>query len=70
MNNLIALRSGRLSATSSAAAPWYVVTAENKKNARLIISRVLLDAFNELEMAYPETTAKRRSELKSICKQL
>lgn len=59
-----------LSATSSAAAPWYVVPADNKKNARLIISQVLLDAFNELKMAYPTTTAKRRSELEAIREQL
>ena len=30
----------------------------------------LLDTFNELEMAYPKTTAKRRRELKTIRKQL
>ncbi len=59
-----------LSATSSATAPWYVVPADSKKNARLIVSQVLLDTFNELEMAYPKTTAKRRRELKSIRKQL
>lgn len=59
-----------LKSTSSAAAPWYVVPADDKKNARLIISQILLDTFNELEMAYPKTTAKRRSELKSIRKQL
>ena len=59
-----------LSATSIAAAPWYVVPADDKKNARLIVSQILLEAFNELEMAYPKTTAKRRSELKTIRKQL
>ena len=59
-----------LSATSTANAPWYVVPADDKKNARLIISQILLDTFNELEMAYPKTTAERRSELTSIRKQL
>lgn len=59
-----------LSATSIATAPWYVVPADDKKNARLIISQILLDTFNELEMAYPKTTAKRRSELETIRKQL
>ena len=59
-----------LEATSSAAAPWYVVPADDKKNARLIISQILLDTFNELEMADPKTTAKRRSELKAIRKEL
>ncbi len=59
-----------LSATSTAIAPWYVVPADDKKNARLIVSQILLDTFHELEMAYPETTAKRRNELKAIRKQL
>ena len=59
-----------LSATSSATAPWYVVPADDKKNARLIISQVILDVFHDLKMAYPTTTAKRRRELKSIRKQL
>jgi polyphosphate kinase 2 (PPK2 family) len=59
-----------LSATSITAAPWYIVPADDKKNARLIISQILLDTFNELEMAYPKTTAERRGELKAIRKQL
>jgi len=59
-----------LSATSTANAPWYVVPADDKKNARLIISKILVEAFHELEMTYPKTTAKRRNELKAIRKQL
>jgi PPK2 family polyphosphate:nucleotide phosphotransferase len=59
-----------LSATSTAVAPWYVVPADDKKNARLIVSQIILDAFNELEMAYPKTTAKRRRELQEIRKKL
>ena len=59
-----------LSSTSTADAPWYVVPADDKKNARLIVSQITLDAFKELKMAYPKTTAKRREELKSIRKQL
>ena len=59
-----------LSATSIAAAPWYVVPADDKKNARLIVSQILLEAFNELETAYPNTTAKRRREYQAIRKQL
>ncbi|MFH0907825.1 MAG: ADP-polyphosphate phosphotransferase [bacterium] len=59
-----------LSATSTAGAPWYIVPADDKKNARLIVSQVILDAFKELKMAYPKTTAKRRQALKSIRKQL
>ena len=59
-----------LSATSTEHAPWYVVPADEKENARLIVSQAILDAFNELDMAYPKTTAKRRLELQSIRKRL
>jgi len=59
-----------LSATSSHHAPWYVVPADDKENARLIVSQIVLDALNELKMAYPKTTAKRRLELKAIGKHL
>ncbi|MGA2117051.1 MAG: ADP-polyphosphate phosphotransferase [Bryobacteraceae bacterium] len=55
-----------LSATSTHHAPWYIVPADDKENARLIVSQVVLDTLSGLKMAYPETTAKRRRELKSI----
>ena len=57
-------------ATSTRHAPWYVVPADDKDNARLIVSRIVLDAMAELKMAYPKTTAKRRLELDAIKKLL
>jgi len=59
-----------LSATSTHHAPWYVVPADDKDNARLIVSQIVLDTLNELRMAYPKASAKRRGELKSIRKLL
>jgi PPK2 family polyphosphate:nucleotide phosphotransferase len=59
-----------LQATSTHHTPWYVVPADDKENARLIVSRIVLDALEGLKMAYPRTTAKRRAELQSIGKQL
>jgi len=59
-----------LNATSTHHAPWYVVPADDKENARLIVSQILLDALKELKLAYPKTTAKRRQELESIRKLL
>jgi PPK2 family polyphosphate:nucleotide phosphotransferase len=59
-----------LESTSTHHAPWYVVPADDKENARLIVSQIVLDALGELKMAYPKTTAKRRLELKSIRKLL
>lgn len=55
-----------LSATSTKAAPWYVVPADDKKNTRLIISQIILDTFKALKMSYPEINAKRQQELQSI----
>jgi PPK2 family polyphosphate:nucleotide phosphotransferase len=59
-----------LTATSTAHAPWYVVPADDKENARLIVSQIVMDALDDLKMAYPKTTAKRRRELKAIRHQL
>jgi PPK2 family polyphosphate:nucleotide phosphotransferase len=59
-----------LAATSTHHAPWYIVPADDKENARLIVSHILLDALKGLNMAYPKATATRRQELKSIRKQL
>jgi len=55
-----------LSATSTPNAPWYVVPADDKPNARLIISRVILDTLKELRLSYPEPDKARRKELQSI----
>jgi len=59
-----------LSATSTHHVPWYVVPADDKENARLIVSRIVLDTLSDLKMAYPKTTPKRRRELEVIRKQL
>ncbi len=59
-----------LNSTSTAHTPWYVVPADDKENARLIVSQTVLDVFQDLKMAYPKTTAQRRQELESIREQL
>jgi PPK2 family polyphosphate:nucleotide phosphotransferase len=59
-----------LHATSTRHAPWYAVPADDKANARLIVSQIVLDTLSELKMAYPRTTPKRRQELLAIRKLL
>lgn len=59
-----------LGATSTEDSPWYVVPADDKKNARLIISQIIMNAFKDLNMSYPETTDERRKELKTIREKL
>jgi hypothetical protein len=46
------------------------VPADDKKNARLIVSQIILDAFNSLKMSYPKPTVERIRELKAIRKEL
>jgi PPK2 family polyphosphate:nucleotide phosphotransferase len=59
-----------IGATSTREAPWYVVPADDKENARLIVSQIILDTLEGLEMSYPKTTDERRQELLEIRKQL
>ena len=59
-----------LSATSTSTAPWHVVPADDKKNARLIISRIILDTLQSLKMSYPEPSKAQENELQSMRKQL
>jgi PPK2 family polyphosphate:nucleotide phosphotransferase len=56
--------------TGTSYAPWYVVPADDKKNARLIISEIILETFKHLKMAYPKASTERRRELKVIRKGL
>lgn len=55
-----------LAETSTHEAPWYVVPADDKENARLIVSRIVLDTMLELKMAYPSVDSERRNELMAI----
>src|ERR1035437_1196329 len=59
-----------LSSTSTKTAPWYIIPADDKNNARLIISRVVIDALQGLKLSYPSMTRARQSELRAIRQQL
>jgi len=55
-----------LSATSTARTPWYIIPADDKENAHLIISQIIVDALKGLNMSYPKLDAKRQKELKEM----
>jgi PPK2 family polyphosphate:nucleotide phosphotransferase len=59
-----------LGATNTETAPWYVVPADDKNNARLIVSEVVLGAFRELRLRYPTPTKEQRKQLAAMRKQL
>jgi PPK2 family polyphosphate:nucleotide phosphotransferase len=59
-----------LHSTSTRHSPWFIVPADDKENARLIVSQIVLDTLGDLKMAYPRTSQKRRIELQAIKKLL
>ena len=59
-----------LGATSTDGAPWYIVPADDKPNARLIVSEIILETLENLKMSYPKTSEERRQELLAIREQL
>jgi PPK2 family polyphosphate:nucleotide phosphotransferase len=59
-----------LSATSTEIAPWLIVPADDKVNARLIVSQAILDALRALGSHYPAMDAQRRRELRAARQKL
>jgi PPK2 family polyphosphate:nucleotide phosphotransferase len=59
-----------IAATSTTHAPWYIVPADSKRNARLIISQIVLDTLRSLQLSYPKSDKNRLKELESIKEQL
>jgi PPK2 family polyphosphate:nucleotide phosphotransferase len=59
-----------LSATSTRSSPWYVVPADDKQNARLIVSQVVLDTLSSLNLHYPKITKSRMRELEAMREEL
>jgi PPK2 family polyphosphate:nucleotide phosphotransferase len=59
-----------LGETSTRDAPWYVIPADDKENARLIVSQIILETLDGLKMRYPEISPERKRELQTIRKRL
>lgn len=59
-----------LAATSTDHSPWYVVPADDKKNARLILSQVIVELLEGLDLRYPKLDARQKKELRALRKRL
>jgi polyphosphate kinase 2 (PPK2 family) len=59
-----------LNATSTEHAPWFVVPADDKENARLIISSIVLDTIKSLKLSIPKATPEHRAQLLALRKHL
>jgi PPK2 family polyphosphate:nucleotide phosphotransferase len=55
-----------IGATSTEDSPWYVVPADDKDNARLIVSQIVVDALKRLKAHYPKATDERIAQLQVI----
>ncbi len=59
-----------ISATSTEAAPWYIVPADDKQNTRLIFADTVLGCLEDMDLRYPKLDDARRDELQSFREQL
>ena len=51
--------------TSSAHAPWYVVPADNKWFTRLVVAAAVIEALEEMALAFPKVDRTKRQELRT-----
>ncbi len=51
--------------TAARHAPWFVVPADHKWFARLVVSFAVVDALKEMKLAYPAVDATARKELQA-----
>jgi PPK2 family polyphosphate:nucleotide phosphotransferase len=59
-----------LQETSTKNAPWYAVPADDKKTARLIVSKVILETLKGMKMKFPELSEAQRTEMAGLREQL
>jgi PPK2 family polyphosphate:nucleotide phosphotransferase len=59
-----------IGATSTDAAPWHIVPADDKHNARLIIAATIVQTLERLKMRFPSTSKARRAQLLAIRERL
>jgi PPK2 family polyphosphate:nucleotide phosphotransferase len=52
--------------TSTKEAPWYVVPADNKSFARIVIASAVINALTGMDLEYPEVTKEKVAELKAL----
>ena len=54
--------------TTTEHAPWYVVPADNKWFTRLVVSTVLIETLESLDLAYPKVDEAKLKELEAAKK--
>ncbi len=57
-----------ITATSKKLAPWYIIPADKKWFARLLVSEIIVDTLNKLNLNYPELSKEQLADLQK-CKE-
>jgi PPK2 family polyphosphate:nucleotide phosphotransferase len=52
--------------TATKHAPWYIVPADNKWFARLVVASAIVEALDGLDLAFPKVDRKKKEELAEI----
>ncbi|WP_221390114.1 polyphosphate kinase 2 family protein [Dyadobacter sp. NIV53] len=52
-----------INTTASKKAPWYVIPADDKKNLRLIVGKIITEELQKMDMNYPDSSPERAEEL-------
>jgi len=56
--------------TATEKSPWYIVPADNKHYARIVVAAAILHALDSMQLAYPKVSAEKVAELQLIKQQL
>ena len=57
-----------ISATSKKHSPWYIIPADKKWFARLLVSEIIVDTLTKLKLKYPELSKEQLADLQK-CKE-
>ncbi|WP_247232706.1 PPK2 family polyphosphate kinase [Telluribacter sp. SYSU D00476] len=55
-----------INATATELAPWYVIPADDKKNMRLLVGKIIVEEMKKLDMNYPAITEEQRQHLQQL----
>jgi PPK2 family polyphosphate:nucleotide phosphotransferase len=59
-----------IEATATKQSPWYVVPANNKAFARIVVASAIINTLDELDLDFPQVNDEKRNSLQAIKKEL
>ena len=59
-----------ISHTSTKEAPWYIIPADDKPSMRLLVSEIIKEVLNDLNLAFPVISAQEIADMEQAKKDL